>query len=237
MMAGAGLVALVGTAAAANAPHRPCLIELFTSQGCSSCPPADKIVADLKRTNEADIVLSFATDTWDFSGWKDTLASPLFTARQKGYAAVRRDGRIYTPQVVVDGVTDTVGSDKVELDEAIRDVERRAEAMSVEVHLIEDGHTIRIQVPAGPQAPADVLLFRVQPAETVAIARGGNAGRQITYTNVVRGMTKLATWTGAAQTIDVPALHGDGEGYVVILQKGSLERPGPVLAAAKTAGL
>ena len=229
-------VATTGIVAAAPGT-RPCLIELFTSQGCSSCPPADRIAGELKHAGAGDIVLSFSTDTWDFGGWKDTLASPAFTARQKGYAAGRKEGRVYTPQVVVDGLIDVVGSNRAEIDKAMTDVWHRPDTMSLAVRLIDQGGHLKVELPAGVQGPADVLLFRVVPTQTVAIGHGENAGKQLTYTNVVRSMAKLATWDGTAQTIDVPELRGDGEGYVVVLQKGSVERPGLVLAAAKTAGL
>jgi hypothetical protein len=237
LLALVGCVALEPGLAVAAPERRPCLLELFTSQGCSSCPPADRMIAELKGAGAADVVLSFATDTWDFGGWKDTLASPIFTARQKAYAAGHKNGRVYTPQMVVDGVVDAIGSDKIGIDKAMADAGRKSEVMAIGLHLIDDGHHLRVELPAGSLGPADVVLFRVQPTQTVAIDHGENAGRKITYTNVVRSMTKLATWDGTAQTIDVPELRGDGEGYVVILQKGGLERPGIVLAAAKTAGL
>ena len=234
---GCAVLLTLWSAAAAAAPRRPCLFELFTSQGCSSCPPADRVVGELKRAAATDVVLSFPTDTWDYIGWKDTLASPIFTARQKAYAAVRRDNRVYTPQLVVDGIVDAVGSNREEIDKAVLESRSRPEAMALHVEVVDDGHRLHVELPAGSQGPADVVLLRVQPLQTVSIGRGENAGRQLTYTNVVRGMTKIATWDGTPQTIDVPELRGEGEGYVVLLQKGSIERPGVVLAAAKTVGL
>lgn len=221
----------------ASSARRPCLYELFTSQGCSSCPPADRVAGELKGAGARDVVLSFPIDTWDFIGWKDTLASPAFTARQKAYAAVRGDGRIYTPQLVVDGVKDAIGSNRTEIDAAVRALAGQPEAMALDLKLVEASGRLTVELPEGPGAPAAVVLLRVRPVETVAIGRGENAGRQLTYTNVVKGMTTIATWDGRARSVEVPELRGVGEGYVVLLQKGSVDQPGLVLAAAKTAGL
>jgi hypothetical protein len=213
-----------------------CVVELFTSQGCSSCPPADRLAATMAR-DPANIVLSFPVDYWDYIGWKDTLASPTFSARQKAYAASRGDGRVYTPQVVVDGLTDAVGSDRDEIDRAIRANKGRGGAMTIPVHLIDKDGVLKVEIGAGPGGPAGIFLLRVAATRTVTIGRGENTGRSITYTNVVRAMNRLGDWDGSAKTFEVPELKGEGEGYVVLVQQGTQDKPGAILAGAKSSGL
>ncbi|HET6377966.1 MAG TPA: DUF1223 domain-containing protein [Methylocella sp.] len=211
------------------------VLELFTSQGCSSCPRADRWLAAIAREPHV-VALSFPVDYWDFIGWRDTLASPAFTARQKAYA-VQNHRHVYTPQVVVNGLTDAPGSDEKEIKEAMRMAEEAEGAMSVPLRLFtSDGHYF-VEVAEGAGGPAGVFALRVVRAVTVQILRGENAGQSLTYTNVVRTIDKLGDWTGATKTFNVPGEPKIGEGFVVLLQKGTLERPGAILAAAKTEGL
>ena len=215
--------------------HIASVVELFTSQGCSSCPPADRLLTRLAR--EPDVVaIGFSIDYWDFIGWKDTLASPVFTARQKDYAAARGDGRVYTPQAVIDGLVAAVGSDKKQIEWAIRANRGRQGALSVPMRLVESGDVLHIDVGAGPDVAASVYVLRVVKAKTVMIARGANSGHSVTYTNAVRAIHKIGKWHGAPHSYDLIELKGDGEGYVVLLQTGSENRPGVILAAAKSAG-
>ena len=156
-----------------------CVVELFTSQGCSSCPPADRLLAEFARDPDV-VALSFPIDYWDYIGWKDTFASPTFTARQKAYAAARDRRNVYTPQVVVDGVTDAVGSDRNEIDGAILSAARRSDVLSVPIALRESDGILHIDVPAGEGAPASVIVLRVMRSRTVAIGRGENSGHSVT---------------------------------------------------------
>ena len=216
------------------------VVELFTSQGCSSCPPADRLVSAMAR-NPDMIAVSFPVDYWDYIGWKDTLASPHFTARQKAYASVRGDGHVYTPQIVVDGRADVVGSDKDGVEAAIDSNKGRGGALTVPIRLKDSAGVLRVEIGAGTgdqaKAPAGVFVLRVAHTSTVTIERGENKGRAITYTNVVRAMRKIGEWYGTAASFDVTELKAEDEGYVVFLQQGTLERPGTILAAAKSAGL
>jgi len=183
------------------------------------------------------IALSFPIDYWDFIGWRDTLASPSFTARQKAYAAARGDGHVYTPQAVVDGLVDEVGSDRAQIEHAIKTNKGRDGALSVPMHMSEKGDVLRIDVGEGPHVSASVYVVRVIKSKTVLIGRGENSGRSLTYTNVVRAIQKIGDWDGAARTYQLTMLKGYDEGYVVLLQKGAEDRPGAILAAAKSAGL
>lgn len=212
------------------------VVELFTSQGCSSCPPADRLLATIARRPEV-VAVSFPVDYWDYIGWKDTLALPAAGARQKAYAAAHGDGHVYTPEAVVDGVAAAVGSDRDEIEQAIRVAKGREGAMSLPIRLMDADGRLVIEVAEGAGPPAGVFLLRVLRARTVRIGRGENAGRSVTYTNVVRTIDKLGEWTGAHATFEFPAARGDDEGYVVFVQRGTLDHPGAILAAAKTAGL
>jgi hypothetical protein len=208
------------------------VVELFTSQGCSSCPPADRYLAELGK-DPSLVVLSWPVDYWDYIGWKDTFASPTFTARQKAYAAVRRDDQVYTPQAVIDGVAHAVGNDRDRVQEAL---DAQGKTLSCVLTLADrDG---KIGVDVTPQANASgaatLWLLRVLRTANVAIGRGENKGRSITYTNVVREAIPLGQWSGGPAHFDAarPKL-GEGEGLVVLLQTGTAAKPGAILAAAK----
>lgn len=211
------------------------VVELFTSQGCSSCPPADRLLASIARKPDV-VAMSFPVDYWDYIGWKDTLALPAFSARQRAYASAR-DGHVYTPQAIVDGLAGAVGSDREEIDQAIKAVGGRDGAMTLPMRLSNADGRLMIEVAEGRGGPAGVFALRVLRTRTVRIGRGENAGRSVTYINVVRAIDKLGDWTGATATFDIPETRGEDEGYVVLVQRGTLEQPGAILAAAKTAGL
>lgn len=213
----------------------PVVVELFTSQGCSSCPPADRLLSSMARAPNI-VALSFPIDYWDFIGWRDTLASPAFTARQKAYAAARGDGRVYTPQVIIDGLSDAVGSDAAQIEHVIKSTHGRDGALTVPIHLVEMHGMLHIDIGGGPETAAGVYVIRVAKSRTVMIGRGENSGRSVTYTNVVRAIHKIGEWTGKATSYDLTELKGDDEGYVVLLQKGPSDSPGVILAAAKSSG-
>ncbi len=212
------------------------VVELFTSQGCSSCPPADRLLAAMARAPDF-LGLSFPVDYWDYIGWRDTLASPLNTARQRAYAAARGSDQVYTPQAIIDGLVDAIGSDQADVEEQMRVTRGRDGAMTVPIQMIEGQGVLQIAVGAGPQTSAGVYLLRVLKSKAVAIGRGENIGSTITYTNVVREMKKIGDWNGTAQNFEVADPKGEDEGYVVLVQKGDETRPGAILAAAKGAGL
>ena len=243
-IAPATFLALLASAFALPADARAetrSVIELFTSQGCSSCPPADVLLGELAK-DPSVVALSFPVDYWDYIGWKDTLASPACAARQKAYAAARGDGQVYTPQAVVDGIVHAVGSDSAELRSAMQSAAARKNVLTVALKLSVANGNLHVDVPAASGdslKSAGLWLIRVAHKRSVAIGRGENAGHSVTYTNVVRGMVKFGDWSGDARGFDVkePVPDGDADGYVVLLQASSGGRPGNILAAVKSAGL
>ena len=223
----------------AIAADRPAVIELFTSQGCSSCPPADALLVELARDNPGYITLSLPVDYWDYIGWKDTLADPAFSARQKAYAQSRGDNHVYTPQVVVDGLVHAVGSDKAEIVAAVDSCFGRQGALGValQTKAVPSGLSVDVgSAPDGAPKAGAVWIFQTLHHRTVTIGRGENSGRTIAYTNVVRHMRKVGDWNGAPVHFDIPQKDlaaPDADGYVVLLQAVSDDRPGAILAAAQ----
>ncbi len=212
------------------------VVELFTSQGCSSCPPADALVGDLARRTDV-IALTLPVDYWDYLGWKDTLAQPGFTARQRAYAHLRGDRQVYTPQIVVNGHRQSVGSDREGVERSVAD----AVMLPVEVTANASNGVVTIDVngAAEQQAPAGVWVVPVRRTETVTINRGENRGRSVTYANVVRGFVRIGEWRGGHARFEVPlpTAQADGDGYVVLLQTAERTKPSVILGAAKSAGL
>jgi len=238
----ATLVLTLSAATAALAQETPRVIEFFTSQGCSSCPPADRLAAKLAK-EPGVIAMSLPVDYWDYIGWKDTFASPAFTARQKAYAAARGDSRVYTPQAVIDGLRHAVGSDPVEIDDAAKLAFGDKGALAVQLHIRRENGRLIVEAGEAPNGAAKVgelWLFHIAKSRTVKIGRGENAGRTITYTNVVRAMDKVGNWMGEPSRfeIDESSLTApDCDAYALLLQAGSQSRPGAILAAAKGDGL
>lgn len=207
--------------------------ELFTSQGCSSCPPADRLLHDLAG-NEDILALTLAVDYWDYLGWKDTLASHEHSVRQRGYAARRGDRSVYTPQIVVNGSEHVVGSRPDDVAGALK----RASALTATVDLhIND---MAVEAIVGGSLPADakmatVYFLRVTGEAEVDIGRGENAGRKISYANVVRSIQPIGMWSGGTATFRMPKSElkktGDSR-CAVLIQLENEEGPGPIIGAA-----
>jgi hypothetical protein len=219
----------------ANAEPRA-VIELFTSQGCSSCPEADKLLGEIAK-DPSVIAVSLPIDYWDYLGWKDTLADPRFTARQKAYSKIRGDRQVYTPQVVVNGKLHALGSDRSSIERAIADSTAKSGAMSVPVKVSVAKGQISVAVPDAPSGSGagEVWICSIAKSVPVAIGRGENRGKEITYHNVMRNWLKVGDWSGKAATWTVPIenLSGEGvDGAIVYLQEGSRERPGVMLGAS-----
>ena len=223
----------------ASAAERAAVIELFTSQGCSSCPPADELLAELTKNHPEFITLTLPVDYWDYIGWKDTLALPAFSARQKAYALSRGDNHVYTPQAVVFGLSHVVGSDRAEIEEAVKTSVGQMGAMSVPINVTSQAEGLSVDVGAAPEgAPrwGAFWLLQVAQERKVTIGRGENSGRTVSYTNVVRSMAKVGDWSGKAAHYDIrreDLLSNDSDSWVVVLQASSGGKPGPVLAAVK----
>ena len=237
------LIAWICHAAPASAAERPAVVELFTSQGCSSCPPADLLMGQLARERRDLIVLSFPVDIWDYTGWKDTLAKSEFTARQRHYSHSRGDHQVYTPQVVIDGIAHGVGSDRQQLLSLVDEMGAARKMQGAELTLAERDGMVVVELGEGSGdlgRGAGVWLLRVASSRTIAIGRGENSGRQVTYTNVVRSVTRMGHWTGAPARFEMPHPEARGEdsgGYIVIVQKSWGDNLGPILAAGRSPNL
>jgi len=233
------LVVISSTAllcAAARAQTRA-VVELFTSQGCSSCPPADKLLAEL-AADPSLVAMSVPIDYWDYLGWKDTLADPHNTARQKGYAHVRGDGQVYTPQAVINGSIHALGSDRAAIEHAIEKARGSGPGSLLPVRLAVGDGRITLDLPQAPDGPAEAWLCGLSKAATIVIGRGENKGRTITYHNAVRRWVKLGDWSGRARSWSIPLQTLAGEGIdeaAVLLQVGTSDRPRAILGAALTA--
>ncbi len=207
----------------------PVVVELFTSQGCSSCPPADGMLAQLSERDDI-IALALHVDYWDYIGWKDDFADPAHTVRQRGYSRAAGKRSIYTPQMVVGGVDHVLGANPMQLMDAI-DAHRKS-TKPAHVTLRRDGNRVVISIKAKGAMPSGgsiVQVATVTPKATVDIRRGENAGRTITYHNVVRKLVEVGTWNGRGTyraTVQVP----DGVRVAVIVQRSA---SGPVLGAAQ----
>jgi hypothetical protein len=228
---------LAASHASAHAQSRA-VVELFTSQGCSSCPAADRLLGELGK-DASLVAVSVPIDYWDYLGWKDTLADPRHTARQKGYAYARGDGQVYTPQAVVNGSVHVLGSDRTAIEQAISKSRKNGAMTLPAVSLAFADGRIDVNVPGVVEGRgAEVWLCGVMKIATIAIGRGENKGRTVTYHNVVRRWLKLGDWTGKANSWNVPlqALKGDGIDQVAVLvQSGTAEKPKMILGATLAA--
>jgi len=237
--ASASLIAglLITTYGIARAEPRA-LLELFTSQGCSSCPAADKLLGEL--ANDPSLVaLSVPIDYWDYLGWKDTLADPAHSARQRAYSRVRGDRQVYTPQIVVNGAMHVLGSDRTAVERMIAQTDQKASVMSLPVLLTVTASNLNVTVKAkdGEHSGGEVWLCPLAKSVTVAIGRGENHGRTITYHNVVRRWVKLGDWAGTDSTWNVPMSEiktGEIDAAAVMVQEGTHDKPGIILGAAYT---
>ncbi len=211
------------------------MVELFTSQGCSSCPPADALFTKLSA-DPSLITLSFPVDYWDYLGWKDTFAKSDYTARQRAYAAVRGDRAVYTPQAVVNGREHVVGSDEGGIQQAISG-QLLSGGLSVPISTELSGDAVVAHIGnavASTNSKATVWLLKYARSETVAIGRGENGGRNVTYSHVVKEIQPIGMWKGQEMTIELPrsVVTGSSDvGYVLLLQCDRDGRVGPILGA------
>jgi hypothetical protein len=224
-----------GTTSFAAEPRA--VVELFTSQGCSSCPPADKLLGELSY-DQGLIPLTLAIDIWDYLGWKDTLALPGHTRRQKAYAHVRGDHEgVYTPQAVINGTTQALGSDRGAIERAIAQSHANKTTLALPLTMTLDGAHLTVTAPAGTNqdATAEAWLCPITKSIAVPIGRGENNGHTFTYHNVVRRWVRLGVWNGTSATWSIPVTDFKTDGIdavAVILQSGSASAPGPMLGAA-----
>lgn len=211
------------------------VVELFTSQGCSSCPPADALLMKLS-TDPSLVTLSFAVDYWNSLGWKDTFSRPEFTQRQRAYATLRGDRDVYTPQVVVNGRQHAIGSDaeKIAQSLAATSVDGRL-PVSVSVDVAGDSVVAHIgKAQTISEAKATVWLVKYDKRDNVTIARGENSGKTVTYANVVTEMQPVGVWKGEAMKVELPKniiMASANNGFALLLQVDLDGKPGPILGA------
>ncbi|MFI4960871.1 MAG: DUF1223 domain-containing protein [Hyphomicrobiales bacterium] len=229
------------TPLSASAGEPRAVIELFTSQGCSSCPAADKVLGELSR-DPTLVTLSLPVDYWDYLGWKDTLALHGHSNRERAYADTRGDREVYTPQVVVNGIVHVLGSDKAAIEQAIEQTRQSAAPLMLPVTIAVTDGKVSVNVSAAnvEQRSAEVWLCPITGQAQVAIERGENRGHTLAYTNVVRRWVKLGDWNGKAETFSLPMAEladadfslRDIDRVAVIVQSGVAAKPGLMLGAA-----
>jgi hypothetical protein len=220
------LAAMLGCVAVTNAQPRPVVVELFTSQGCSSCPPADAYVGKLSARSDV-LALSYHVDYWDDLGWRDRFALPQSVERQRIYARNLGRSSVYTPQLVVDGRADQIGSDGRAIASALSG-NREGVPVRVSIHDAQ----ILIDLGAYPQAaPSDVVLVAYLRHAVSAVGRGENAGRTLDEFNIVRAIRTLGSWKGDARSFSVPvsSLPPDATDVAVLVQPF---RQAPIIGAA-----
>jgi hypothetical protein len=209
------------------------VLELFTSQGCASCPPADKLIGEYAARGDL-LTLSFNVDYWDYLGWKDTLASRDNSDRQRAYAAARGDNDVYTPQMIVNGRDYLVGSDKAKIDSALQSAAPLP--VSIDLSAKDDAITVHIGKDESAHRRATLLLVFYKEQVSVPIERGENVGKTVTYTNVVRKVMPIALWKGEEMSVDLPKSEmakAKTKRCAVLLQtENDAGLPGPVLGAA-----
>ncbi len=211
-------------AAAAADPRRPVVVELFTSEGCSSCPPADAFLSDLARDRPDVLPLAFHVDYWDNLGWRDPFASASATLRQRRYSGNLRLDGVYTPQMVVDGQADVVGSDR---SRALAEIRRAADApTAAAMTVLRQGADVLVRV--GPGAGSGtVWLIAYDAQHRTFVGRGENRGRSLVESNIVRSMDHAGRWTGSVLSLRLAA--PEGEHIAVLLQADD----GRIIGAAR----
>ncbi|MCP5036858.1 MAG: DUF1223 domain-containing protein [Rhodobacteraceae bacterium] len=216
---------------ATHAGERPLVVvELFTSQGCSSCPPADALLARLAERDDV-LALALHVDYWDYIGWADAFARPEHTARQKAYSHVAGMRSIYTPQMVIAGSDHVIGSKPMEIADYIEMFRDKPAQVSMIAH--EKGGVLSLEAKPATHAPLPTEIFAVlvqfTALENVKITRGENAGRDVAYVNVVTAMEKVGHWDGQGILALETRLDGDGPAAVFLQAAG----PGEILAAMR----
>lgn len=210
----------------ASAQENPVVVELYTSQGCSSCPPADEMLRDLAG-RDGVIALALHVDYWDYIGWADSFADPAYTARQQRYGVAAGLRMIYTPQFIIGGQDRVVGARAMDVADAIRTQAARPSGVTLQIS--RNGDLLQIAGQARERAPMVVQVVRYTPQESVNIERGENAGHRFVYANIVNDWRAVGEWDGG-EPLDMQANVAGTAPIVVIVQERG---PGRILAAAE----
>ena len=229
------ILAVLAALPAAAEERQPVVVELYTSQGCNSCPPADQYFGDLAKRRDL-LPLAFHVDYWNYIGWTDPFAKPWATARQRGYVKSLNERYVYTPQIIVGGAAQGVGSERGTVEGLIRDaVAHQTQPIDLELRWREDG-ALLVEVGAGEspaKAPADIWLVGYDKPHETQVLRGENAGRTAVDYQAVRNYRRIGGWPGWSLELVVPpdetAGLGTG-GVAVLVQQAGL---GPVIAARR----
>lgn len=227
-LAALALAAILSCAATAQAETRQVFVELFTSQGCSSCPPADAFLHELAKRDDV-IAVAMHVDYWDYIGWKDQFARPEFTERQYAYAQAASRKVVYTPQMIINGADHVVGNRPMDANDLIE--RHKAQDPLVDLQAKREGNQIKVSAAASDavRVPMSVKIMHYRPKSTVEITRGENAGRTIEYANVVTDIKVLTDWdVSAPLTLDVP-IDSDQPALIVVQR----DRYGPVEAVVR----
>ncbi len=207
----------------------PVVVELFTSQGCSACPPADALLRDLGE-DPGILPLALHVDYWDYLGWSDSFAFPAATRRQKSYAEAAGETMVFTPQMIVGGQVSVAGFKPGKVLSAIMAARAAPDRVSISVARAGDGQVgLRIEAVAPFAASAEVVLVRYRDSARVDIRSGENAGRSVTYSNIVTEWSVLEVWDGTTPLVTEAALAPPLSSAVLVQAAG----PGEVLGAAR----
>ncbi|MBO9471956.1 DUF1223 domain-containing protein [Shimia sp. R10_1] len=209
------------------AQESPVVVELYTSQGCSSCPPADAYLREQLAGREDVIALALHVDYWDYIGWKDEFANPAFTQRQHSYARAAGHRSVYTPQMIVNGQDHVVGAHPNKVERLIE--AHKAAPELVDLQVTRNGGTVSIAASTELSTPMNVHVVRYRPAEKVSIKRGENAGKVFSYANIVDDWQNVRRWTGRSDLAMEVSIDGSAP-LVVLIQR---ENGGPIVAAAR----
>lgn len=208
------------------AQNGPVVVELYTSQGCSSCPPADAMLHDLAK-RDGVIALALHVDYWDYIGWKDSFGRPENTARQHAYARAANATTVYTPQMVIGGLDHVIGSRPMQVMDVVQ--AHSAQPNPVVVDVARRGNRLSITAETRRRGNYTVQLVRYIPEQTVAISRGENAGRNLSYANIVTAWDVLDRWDGR-DDLDMDVSVSGDQPIVVIIQQST---NGPIVGAAQ----
>lgn len=223
-------MALLAAGPSQAGDRAPVVVELFTSQGCNSCPPADKFLGELAQRRDV-LALSYHVDYWDYLGWQDTFASKANTQRQHAYRDRLMGRYVYTPQIIIDGRVEVQGTDRAAVATEIvksKTLAERGDKQAPSAIVCTETKTGEyiVQLPARAlEAPLPLWLVRFDRKQDVAVARGENSGQTFTYTNVVREVRRIGNWNGEAGVIHLPTGSvPEGAGAAVLAQDAKAGR-------------